>query len=134
MEEKAGAEQFAALMQLVATLRGENGCPWDRAQTPASMKKYLLEECQELIEAIDSGDAAAVREESGDLLFILIMLVQIFAEDEIFTMQSVCEDVYAKMVRRHPHVFAGAKVHSEEELMRQWEKIKAEEKKHEYLR
>ena len=56
MEEKAGVEQFAALMQLVATLRGENGCPWDRAQTPASMKKYLLEECQELIEAIDSGE------------------------------------------------------------------------------
>ena len=117
------------IFDLVARLRGEGGCPWDRKQTPESMTKYLRAECEELAEAIASGDPAAVREESGDLLFILAFLVRLYEERGAFDRHEVCAEVHAKMVRRHPHVFGNAKAGSEEELRRQWEAIKAEERR-----
>lgn len=120
---------IAEIFELVARLRGEGGCPWDRKQTPESMTKYLLAECRELVEAVESGEPAAVREESGDLLFILAFLVSLYEERGDFTRSDVCAEVHAKMVRRHPHVFGDAKPGSEEELRRQWEAIKAEERR-----
>lgn len=128
MEEQRVDGSVAALLELIGTLRGEGGCPWDMRQTPESMKKYLLEECHELVHAIDSGDVAAVREESGDVLFILLFLIRLFEEQGLFDLQAVCAEAHAKMVRRHPHVFAGAVVGSEEELHQQWKAIKAAEK------
>ena len=125
-EEPAG---IGDIFDLVARLRGEGGCPWDRKQTPESMTKYLLAECKELIEAVESGDPAAVREESGDLLFILVFLVSLYEERGDFDRGDVCAEVHAKMLRRHPHVFGDAKPHGEEELIRQWEAIKAEERR-----
>lgn len=118
-----------SLLELVDTLRGEAGCPWDRRQTPQSLKKYLQEECQELVEAIEQEDIAAVREESGDLLFLLVFLIRLYEEQGGFDLAAVCSEVQAKMVRRHPHVFGDAVVASEAELYRQWDEIKAAEKK-----
>ena len=128
MARESAAKGIDGLFDLIKRLRGEGGCPWDRRQTPQTMKKYLLEECGELIEAIDSGDTAAVREESGDVLFILSFLIHLYEEKGCFDLQAVCEEAHAKMVRRHPHVFGDTVVHNEEELYRQWDAIKAAEK------
>lgn len=119
----------ARLEQLAATLRGPGGCPWDAKQTPATLKKYLLEECQELAEAIDSGDAQAICEEMGDVYFILTMLAAIFAEQNRFTIEDALEGVVAKMIRRHPHVFGDATVTDEQALREQWRRIKEQEKR-----
>ena len=119
---------FERLRQIVAILRGPDGCPWDQRQTPGSLKKYLLEECRELAEAIDSGQEEAIAEETGDVLFILTLLIAMFEEQNRFTAESVLERIIDKMIRRHPHVFAGVPLGNEHELRLQWERIKAEEK------
>lgn len=123
------AEGFRHLQQIVATLRGGNGCPWDIRQTPDSLKKYLREECQELIEAIDSGQEDDICEEIGDVFFILTMLTTMFTERQSFTIGETLERISTKMIRRHPHVFAGASTGDDQQLRRQWEQIKAEDKK-----
>ena len=127
-EPTGDTEAFRRLQEIVRTLRGEHGCPWDIRQTPASLKKYLLEECRELAEAIDSGRDEDICEEIGDVFFILTMLAAMFAEQERFTAEAALERIVAKMIRRHPHVFSGAAGGDEHHLRRQWERIKAEEK------
>ncbi len=127
MEELNIDTGMTSLLELISTLRGEEGCPWDRKQTPQTMRKYLLEECRELVEAIDSGDPAAVQEECGDVLFILTFLIRLYEEEGYFDLQAVCAAAHAKMVRRHPHVFGDSVLTSEEDLYRQWAAIKAEE-------
>ncbi len=120
---------FAGLEKVVALLRGKNGCPWDQKQTPESLKKYLREECRELAEAIDQGDPREIAGEIGDLLFVLALLMAAFAERRDFTADEVFAGIIAKMVRRHPHVFAGSPLPaSEAELAAQWERIKSQEK------
>jgi uncharacterized protein YabN with tetrapyrrole methylase and pyrophosphatase domain len=125
---KEAPSTFSSLEQIVATLRSENGCPWDIKQTPVSLKKYLLEECQELAEAIDNGGEQEICEEIGDVFFILTMLVAIFTERQHFTVDDVLEGVIAKMIRRHPHVFGGVTLEDEHALRKQWQRIKAQEK------
>ena len=127
--ETRAAEAFRRLLETVATLRGQHGCPWDSKQTPASLKKYLLEECRELAEAIDSGREADICEETGDVFFILALLTTMFAEQQSFTAAEALERIVAKMIRRHPHVFAGTVAGDDQDLRRQWERIKAEEKR-----
>lgn len=119
---------FSRLQGIVSTLRGEGGCPWDIKQTPASLKKYLFEECQELIEAIDKADEKEICEEIGDLFFILTLLIAMYTEQQRFTANDVFEQIIAKMIRRHPHVFSGTPLPNEHELRLQWERIKALEK------
>jgi uncharacterized protein YabN with tetrapyrrole methylase and pyrophosphatase domain len=119
---------FDRLRQIVAVLRGDGGCPWDKRQTPATLKHYLIEECRELAEAIDGGQKTAIGEEIGDVLFILTLLIAMHEEQGHFTTEVVLEGIIAKMIRRHPHVFAGQPIGDEQELRRQWERIKAEEK------
>lgn len=116
------------LHHIVAVLRGEQGCPWDKRQSPTSLKKYLLEECRELAEAIDKGDESEIRDEIGDVFFILAMLTALFNEQQKFTVDDVFESIVAKMIRRHPHVFAGAAYANEQELRDQWARIKLQEK------
>jgi tetrapyrrole methylase family protein/MazG family protein/ATP diphosphatase len=125
---KETAAAFSRLEQVVATLRGENGCPWDIKQTPASLKKYLLEECHELAEAIDKGGEKEICEEIGDVFFILTMLIAMFAEHNHFTGGDVLDGIIAKMIRRHPHVFGNVSLVGTEELQAQWQRIKAQEK------
>jgi len=119
---------FARLEEIVATLRGEHGCPWDIKQTPASLQKYLREECQELIEAIDKNEAKEVCEEIGDVLFTLAMLIAIYAERELFTSSDVFSGIVAKMIRRHPHVFGDVQLTDADALRAQWQRIKEQEK------
>lgn len=119
---------FVRLQAIVSTLRGANGCPWDIQQTPVSLKKYLLEECRELAEAIDNGNPGEIQEEIGDLFFILTLLSEMFAEQHRFTADEALEGIIAKMIRRHPHVFAGVAIADEHELHAQWQRIKAQEK------
>jgi XTP/dITP diphosphohydrolase len=112
-------------------LRSPGGCAWDAAQTAESLTRYLLEETYEVIEAIETGDHALLREELGDLLLQVLFHARIAEElppDQSFGIDEVAGDLVAKLVRRHPHVFAGAAAGSAEELNETWEKQKVEEK------
>ena len=120
-------KHFTDLYGLIKQLRGPNGCPWDKKQTPESIKKYLIEEAGELAEAVSHKNSQHVCEEIGDLLFILMMIIRIYEEDNNFTIKDVLTEVYKKMVRRHPHVFAGKETGNDLELKEQWEAIKAQE-------
>ena len=112
---------------VVKELRSLNGCPWDRQQTPLSLKRYLVEETDELLEAIDSDDKQHVKEELGDLLYIIVLLAQIYSEEGSFAINDVIETVKAKMIRRHPHVFNNEKIDSIAELRKMWLEIKDSE-------
>jgi uncharacterized protein YabN with tetrapyrrole methylase and pyrophosphatase domain len=118
-------KNFNRLQAIIATLRSERGCPWDRKQTPETIKKYLLEESRELAEAIETGDHLHIREELGDLFYILFMLTKMHEEKQLFTADDVLNDICEKMIRRHPHVYSGVKAGNDEELRLQWEAIKA---------
>ncbi len=119
---------LARLLEIIATLRGENGCPWDIKQTPESLKKYLHEECQELIEAIETDNQQNICEELGDVLFLLGFLISMYEAQGTFSVSDVLGGIIDKMIRRHPHVFAGQKVTDEQSLRDQWDRIKAQEK------
>jgi uncharacterized protein YabN with tetrapyrrole methylase and pyrophosphatase domain len=124
---------FQQLDQIIRELRSPGGCPWDQKQTGPSLKKYLLEEAAELAEAIDNSDPEHIREEIGDMYFILNLLALIYEEQDGISVTDPVQKICAKMVRRHPHVFArkegqSGRSLSEEQLREQWERIKQEEK------
>ncbi|MCP4692240.1 MAG: nucleoside triphosphate pyrophosphohydrolase [Desulfobacterales bacterium] len=119
-----------ALVELIETLRGENGCPWDRKQTPDSIAIYLVEETHELVDAIQSGKSEDVREELGDVLFQLLFITSMFQEKGRFDLEGVTRGITEKMIHRHPHVFGDASVSGSEEVKRQWQRLKMEEKNH----
>ncbi len=116
------------LLSLITTLRGEDGCPWDRKQTPETMARYLIEEVYELVDAIISKDADAVCEEAGDVLFQLLFVINLFSETGRFGLQEVVDGNIEKMVRRHPHVFGDVSAKTPEQVSENWEKIKQKEK------
>ncbi len=116
------------LLGIMARLRAPGGCPWDRAQTLASLKQYALEECYEVVDAIDSGDIDKHAEELGDLLLQVVFQAQIRAEKKQFTFDDVVKRVCEKLIRRHPHVFGNLKAANQREVLRNWEKIKSQEK------
>ncbi|HYE66308.1 MAG TPA: nucleoside triphosphate pyrophosphohydrolase [Pyrinomonadaceae bacterium] len=123
---------FDDLVALMARLRSPEGCPWDREQTYATLAPMLLEEAYEAFEAVEDareGRPAELRNELGDLLFQIVFYAQVAAERGDFTIQEVTEAIHAKMVRRHPHVFGGAQAEDAAEVLRNWEAIKAEEKR-----
>lgn len=119
---------FDALARVVARLRAPDGCPWDRAQTPTSLRPYILEEAYEVVDAIDRGQAAALRDELGDLLFQVVLLAQMAKDAGLFDLDAVCQAITDKMVRRHPHVFDPN--HREEDAgsVGAWEARKAKER------
>ncbi len=119
---------FITFCDTVSRLRAQNGCPWDKKQTSYSLKKYIREETDELLEAIDANDAEHICEEAGDILFLIALLAEIHKENNEFTMNEILSTITRKMNRRHPHVFGDARIGSEEELNIQWEKIKSEER------
>lgn len=128
--DDSSARAMAELRQVIATLLGPEGCPWDRKQTPESLCDYVIEEAHELVAAIRSGDQAEAREELGDVLFLLFFLGDLYQRAGAFTLAQAAESVAAKMIRRHPHVFEGHAVANQEELLRNWERIKRREKDH----
>src|SRR6059036_2656175 len=118
---------FGAFVDLIARLWAPGGCPWDREQTHESLKAMTIEEAYEVLEAIDRADDEHLAGELGDLLLQVVFHAQIASEAGRFTVKDVIERVAAKMVRRHPHVFAGAKADSSGEVLRNWEAIKKAE-------
>ena len=119
---------FDGFVNIVKELRSKDGCPWDRQQSPLSLKRYLTEETDELLEAIDADDKQHVKEELGDLLYLIVLLAQIYSEEDSFAMHDVIEAISAKMIRRHPHVFSNKKIESVAELRKMWTEIKKIEK------
>ncbi|MEI7700944.1 MAG: nucleoside triphosphate pyrophosphohydrolase [Planctomycetia bacterium] len=120
--------EFRRLCEVIAKLRSPEGCPWDRQQTMKSIKPYTLEETYELLEAIDSDDNDAIREELGDVLLQVLLDSQIAADEGRFGLEQVVRTIADKMVRRHPHVFGGETVASTEDVKSRWQSIKQLEK------
>jgi tetrapyrrole methylase family protein/MazG family protein len=128
-EKKVTAgEWFERLVALQARLRAPNGCPWDREQTHATLRTYLIEEAYEVLDAMKSGDDVKFAEEMGDLLLQVVFHSQIAAEQGRFTVADVIREVHEKMVRRHPHVFGEKRAKDAAEVLRNWEQIKAQER------
>ena len=125
--ERPYSPGIQAIFEVIARLRAPGGCPWDREQTHESLRPYLLEETYELLEAIDSGDDAKMKEELGDLLLQVAMHAEIAAEEKRFDAAEVSEAVAAKMVARHPHVFGDVSVANADEVLRNWEHTKVKE-------
>jgi len=119
---------YEDLQEVIARLRAPDGCPWDRKQTHLSLRTYLLEETYEVLEALDAEDAGALKEELGDLLIQVALHVQIAIEEGEFKLADVISHVVEKLVRRHPHVFGDAVVQDAEDVTRNWEVIKQEER------
>lgn len=117
------------LLETVARLRAKDGCPWDRKQTLKSLKQYLIEESYELLDAIDSGSVEHHMEELGDVLLQVALQAQIRAEEGAFDFDEVADRLTDKLIRRHPHVFGTAKADTPDEVLRNWEQIKADERK-----
>jgi XTP/dITP diphosphohydrolase/tetrapyrrole methylase family protein/MazG family protein/ATP diphosphatase len=122
-------EKFEALLDIMARLRAPGGCPWDQEQTPQSLRPYIVEEAYELIDAIDSKDEGAVVEESGDLLLQVVFLAQMAEEKGSFDVGDVVDAIAGKLRRRHPHVFGTVEVSGSNEVARNWERIKQEERR-----
>ena len=126
--EKEGAYSFRELEQIVAALRSEHGCPWDRAQTYESMKKCLANETEDVFQAIDNQDMENLCEELGDVLLQVMLNSQIARERGDFTIDDVIDGLCRKMIRRHPHVFGEQQALTPEEGLKLWNQIKAQEK------
>ena len=117
------------LLEIVKRLRAPDGCPWDREQTHKSVRGHLVEECAELLEAIDNGDDGGMREELGDVLMHILLHCEIANEQGKFDFYDVAEDLANKLVRRHPHVFGGRRAESEDDVLGIWREVKAIERK-----
>jgi MazG family protein len=121
-----GGDAVLDLIRVQARLRAPDGCPWDREQTHGSLARHLLEETYELLEAIDAGDDAAMRDELGDLLLQVTFHAEIAAEDGRWDIDDVAQSLVDKLVHRHPHVFGDVAVADADEVLVNWEKLKAE--------
>jgi tetrapyrrole methylase family protein/MazG family protein len=128
MSSPDAGHRFLELLSLVTRLRGEDGCPWDRAQTRASLRPNLVEETYELLDALDLGEPERIREELGDLLFQVVFHAEIARERGEFSMADLLESLVAKMTRRHPHVFGDRRVSTPAEALAQWEAVKEAER------
>jgi tetrapyrrole methylase family protein/MazG family protein len=120
--------KFETLVKIIARLRGPNGCPWDKEQTHQSLRANLLSECYEVLETLDKGDAAKLREELGDLLLQIVLHAQIAQDSGEFDVGDVIESITSKIIRRHPHIFGTAKAKDAEEVMHNWEALKKRER------
>jgi tetrapyrrole methylase family protein/MazG family protein len=121
-------EAFQRLVAVMARLRAPDGCPWDAEQTHATLARHLVEETYEVLEAIDSGDLDALREELGDLVIQIVFHSNIAFEEGAFTIADVLDELRSKLIRRHPHVFGDVEVSGAEEVKANWERIKRTEK------
>lgn len=129
MDRQYSMEDF---IRIVETLRSEEGCPWDRVQTHASLKPCMMEEAAELVASIriydKTGDVENMREELGDILLQVVMHSQIAREENLFTLEDVIDEISRKMIRRHPHVFGESGMKDEESIRSSWDEIKKKEK------
>jgi MazG family protein len=121
-------ERLLDLIRVMARLRGPGGCPWDREQTHASLARHLLEETHETLDAIDAGDRDRLRQELGDVLLQVVFHAQMAADDGAWDVDDVAQAIVEKLIRRHPHVFGDVEVAGADEVLVNWERIKADEK------
>lgn len=121
-------DKFESLVKIIARLRAPDGCPWDREQTHASLREYLVEETYEVLESLDRGDAAKLSEELGDLLLQIVLHSQIAAEAGQFEIGDVIKSINEKLIYRHPHIFGSAKAENAGEVMKNWQELKKEER------
>jgi MazG family protein len=121
-------EKFSKLVEIMALLRGPNGCPWDRKQTFDTLKTYLLEEAYEVLDAIDRRDWPGLEEELGDLLLQPVFLAEMAAEDGTFSIADSLDAINEKLVRRHPHIFGDAQAETPDDVKKRWDEIKQQEK------
>lgn len=124
-KEKYSFEDFKGIME---TLLGNNGCPWDKAQTHESLRRYMIEECYEVVDAIDKGDNENLCEELGDVLLQVVFHAQLAQDNGEFNIDDVIDGVARKMINRHPHIFADEIADTKEDVLKNWEQIKKEEK------
>ncbi len=128
MEKKSknidAAHGFMKLYEIVEKLRGENGCAWDKEQTPHTLLPNLLEEAYELVEAVEDSDEAHIREELGDLFLLVVMISYIKQEEKKFALSDVFTTISEKLIRRHPHVFGDISIDNPDSIIRQWNEIK----------
>ncbi|MBP1752176.1 MAG: pyrophosphatase [Geobacteraceae bacterium] len=124
----SATDKFKTLMELMRRLRGPGGCPWDAEQTHDSLKRYLLEETYEVMEAIDANSVPMMKEELGDLLLQVVFHAVIAEEQGEFSIDEVIDTLNDKLIRRHPHVFADLQIDTIDQLIENWEKIKKNEK------
>ncbi len=122
------SRQFDDVVKIMARLRGEGGCPWDRKQTRESLKPYLIEEAYEVLETIEAQDDPKLKEELGDVLLQVLFHAQIGSERNTFTIDDILQTLAEKLIRRHPHVFGDTKVSGSDEVVHRWEEIKRQEK------
>src|SRR5437773_7830476 len=128
-DQAKSAAAMARLLDIMDRLRDPGGCPWDREQSLRTLTPYLLEEAHEVIEAIEAGDAQHHKEELGDLLFQVVFQARIAREEGKFDFAAVCDSISDKLTRRHPHVFGEVTVSGSREVVKNWERIKADERK-----
>lgn len=119
--------KFEKLVNVMYTLRSQDGCPWDRAQTTQDLKQFLLEETYEVLQELDQNNESGLSEELGDLLLEIVFLAQIMQEKKAFTLSEILDRLTDKLIRRHPHVFASAKAGSPDEAIASWESMKSNE-------
>ena len=125
-----GYENLEELIGVIAKLRSPQGCPWDREQTHSSLRRNMLEEAYEAVDAIDDNDMKHLQEELGDVLLQVLLHAQIADEEGAFDIEKVAKTLKDKLIHRHPHVFGNTKVNNSNEVMDNWEKLKQEEKPH----
>src|SRR5689334_6275309 len=128
MADAAAIDAFTRLVDIMAKLRAPGGCPWDREQTHATLRPYVLEEAYEVLDAIDAGDPARLRDELGDLLLQVVFHAELAQEAGTFGIGDVACAIAEKLVRRHPHVFADVSVRGADDVVRNWTQIKAAER------
>ncbi|MBM3207474.1 MAG: MazG family protein [Chlamydiae bacterium] len=121
-------QNFDELLEVAAILNGPEGCAWDRKQTFQSLQQYVLEEAHEVLEAVDHNDDDKIIEELGDLLYTIVFYAKVAQRTGRFSMEDIIDSVKQKLIRRHPHVFGDLKIETEEELEKNWDKIKSQEK------
>lgn len=121
-------KSIETLLEIIRTLRGENGCPWDKKQTPETMWKCLAEEVYELLDAIEAQEPSDVCDEMGDVLFQLVFIGELYREKGAFDISEVISRSAEKMIRRHPHIYKNVNINTEEDLLKCWEDIKRQEK------
>lgn len=126
--DKRAGESFARLMALQRRLRAPNGCPWDREQSHSTLRKFLIEETYETLDAMDSGDSREFASELGDLLLQIVFHSILAEESRSFTAADVIESVHSKMIRRHPHVFGGVSAKTSADVLKNWEQLKSAER------
>lgn len=129
-----GGDPVRRLLEIMRILRSPGGCPWDREQTLSSLKDHLIEECHEVIDAINAGDRRQLKEELGDLLLQIVFQSQICSEEGAFTFEDVAKTIGDKLIRRHPHVFGDVEAKDAETVLKNWEAIKRREKGEEAAR